>query len=255
MAHSFFIHSTGAGPFLWASVPDDVTAGTTAHFPSNLGYPPNAAVPRGAKVTALDDVAHLHALLPDDGAPVHLYAHSYGGFVALELARRLGARVASLFLYEPVLFGALAATDDGDAAAIAQAREFLNHAWFLTDDARGGTDPWLEHFIDYWNKPGSWQRMPKELQDFSRLVGWKMFQEVRSVFFDNRRFDAFAFPGVKLTLGMGERSPVASREMARQLARVNPHATLFELSGTGHLAPLTHAAKLHEAMRAHTRAP
>ncbi len=47
----------------------------------------------------------------------------------------------------------------------------------------------------------------------------------------------------------------ASREMARQLALVNPHATLFELSGTGHLAPLTHAAKLHEAMRAHTRAP
>ena len=255
MAHSLFIPSTGAGPFLWAGVPDDVTAGTTAHHPSNLGYPPNAAIARGAKVTAHDDVAHLLTQLPDDGAPVHVYAHSYGGFVALELVKRLGARVASVFLYEPVLFGALAGAREGDAAAIAQAREFLSHAWFLTDDARGGTDPWLEHFIDYWNKPGSWQRMPTALQDFSRLVGWKMFQEVRSVFFDNRRFDAFAFPGVKLTLGMGERSPVASREMARQLARVNPHATLFELSGTGHLAPLTHAAKLHEAMRAHTRAP
>lgn len=255
MAHSFFIHSTGAGPFLWAGVPDDVTAGTTAHHPSNLGYPPHEVVPRGTKVTAFDDVAHLLAQVPADGAPVHLYAHSYGGFVALELAKRLGARVASVFLYEPVLFGALAGATEGDPAAIAQAREFLAHEWFLTDEARGGTEPWLEHFIDYWNKPGSWQRMPRELQDYSRLVGWKMFQEVRSVFFDNRGFADFALPGVRLTLGMGERSPVASREMVRQLARVNPHATVFELSGTGHLAPLTHAAKLHEALRAHSRAP
>jgi len=75
------------------------------------------------------------------------------------------------------------------------------------------------------------------------------------VFHDNQRFDSFAFPGVKLTLGMGERSPVASREMARQLSLVNPHAKVLELAGTGHLAPLTHAAKLHEAMRAHSGSP
>jgi pimeloyl-ACP methyl ester carboxylesterase len=255
MAHSFFIHSTGAGPFLWDGVPDDITAGTVVHKPANIGYPPNEMLARGTKVTAFDDVEHLFKLVPNDGEPVHLYAHSYGGFVAMELAKKLGARVASMFLYEPVLFGALAASKEGDPAAIAQAQEFLNHEWFLKDEQRGGTDAWLEHFIDYWNRPGSWQRMNEFMRGYSLAVGWKMFQEVRSVFHDNQRFDAFTFPQVKLTLGMGERSPVASREMVRQLSLVNPHAKVLEVAGTGHLAPLTHAAKLHETMRAHSSSP
>src|SRR5262245_15359745 len=77
MAHSFFIHSTGAGPFLWDGVPDDITVGTEVHKPANVGYPPNEIVERGTKVTAFDDVEHLFKLVPADG-DVHLYAHSYG---------------------------------------------------------------------------------------------------------------------------------------------------------------------------------
>jgi hypothetical protein len=61
----------------------------------------------------------------------------------------------SVFLYEPVLFGALANATTLDKEAAAQARAFIDHPWFTRDDEKGGTEAWLEFFIDYWNKPSS----------------------------------------------------------------------------------------------------
>ena len=41
---------------------------------------------------------------------------------------------------------------------VQQARSFGEHPWFLHDLEKGGRAEWLEVFIDYWNKPGSWAR-------------------------------------------------------------------------------------------------
>jgi len=107
-AVSVFVHSTGTGPFLWDRIPETVLGGTPKIAPANVGYPPNAPLARGTTTSAKEDAALVLAAIPDTASAVHLYAHSYGGYVALELLSLLGARVASLFLYEPVLFGALA---------------------------------------------------------------------------------------------------------------------------------------------------
>ena len=64
----------------------------------------------------------------------------------------------------------------------AQARSFRYHPWFLTDLERGGSDDWLEMFVDYWNRPGSWRACPRRRKEETRALGWKMFQEVRSCF-------------------------------------------------------------------------
>ncbi len=249
MTRTLFLHSTGTGPFMWDTVPDDVVAEGARVMPANLGYPPFEVLERGVKVTLADDAAHVERQLPE--GDFHVVAHSYGGLLALELAERLGARVRSMFLVEPVLFGALAKDETADATAVAQAKEFLAHPWFLHDDAQGGTEPWLEHFIDFWNRPGSWARLPELMRHHNLQVGWKMFQEVRAVFFDARTFEARVLPPVPVTLVRGERSPVGSREMVTSLARRAPNAQVVELAGTGHMAPLTHAAKVHEALRAH----
>jgi pimeloyl-ACP methyl ester carboxylesterase len=130
-------------------------------------------------------------------------------------------------------------------------REFTSNPWFLTDQERGGTEPWLELFIDYWNRPGSWARLPEPMRQHNLLVGWKMFQEVRSVFFSSRTFEAHPLPRVPVTLAMGERSPAGSRETMKALLRHNPHVKLVDVPGTGHMAPLTHPQKLNEALAAH----
>ncbi len=251
---TLFLHSTGTGPFLWDGVGPDLLAGGTKLAPWNLGYGP-APIARGTTVTAEDDAKHAHAALlahaPE--GDVHLFAHSYGAFVALRLAPLLGARVKSLFLAEPVLFGALAAAKDADTdpEASAEARAFATQSWFLDDADRGGLDEWQALFIDYWNRPGSWQRMPEPMRAHALSVGWKMFQEVRACFYEATSFDAFPLPDAPTTIVRGVRSPKASRAMAAAVARRGPRARLVDLDGTGHMAPLTHPDILAAAMKDH----
>lgn len=246
-----FIHSTGTGPFMWDTIPDEVVPSSARLSPPNLGYPPLEPIARGTRVGVNEDVTHLLSQVPADATNLDVVAHSYGGMIALKATRALGARVRSLFLLEPVLFGALARDEAVSSEASTQAREFQSHPWFLTDDEKGGTEPWLELFIDYWNRPGSWQRLPELMRHHNLSMGWKMFNEVRSVFFDAGHFDDYRFPSVPMTLLRGERSPVGSREMVAALARRNPHAQVVELPGTGHMAPLTHPQKVADALAAH----
>lgn len=255
---TLFLHSTGTTPALWASVPEDITAGTQVLAPANLGYAPNPPLARGTACTLDDEVAHIARALDTAATPdagVHLVAHSYGGLVALKLAAQLGARVRSLFLYEPVLFGSLLRASELhptiDATARAEAQAFATHPWFLTDDTRMGTAEWLETFIDYWNRPGSWARMPEAQRMETESLGWKMAQEVRGIFVDPPDFAAYAHPA-PTTLVLGGRTTAASRATTHALAAAAfPHAVLVELPKAGHMGPLTHPADVHDALRQH----
>ncbi len=240
------IHSTGTGPFMW----DFLEVSGEKLTPANVGYPPGEPLPRSQKVTIDDDVRTLVAGLPASGT-FDLVAHSYGGMIALKALPQLAGRVRSIFLFEPVLFGALPHDPDASPEAVRQVHEFFAHPWFLKDDARGGTDAWLEHFIDFWNRPGSWARLGDFMKGHSLAMGWKMYCEVKSVFFDAGRFADYPLPNVPTTLVTTERSPLPAREVIKRLAHHNPHAQLVDLVGTGHMAPLTHPAKVQEAFAAH----
>lgn len=252
-AVSVFIHSTGTGPFLWECVPSEVLGEMPKITPPNIGYPPAAPLARGTKATAADDARAVLGHIPDGATSIHLYAHSYGGLVALELLPVLGERVASLFLYEPVLFGALRRETDAAPAALAEARYFEENAWFVDDETRAGSEEWLTAFIDYWNQPGAFQRMPEPMQKHSRALGWKMFQEVRACFYEATSFDRYRLPA-HTTLARGDRSPHASRAMVDALAKRNAHARVVDLPKTGHMALLTHPSLVAEAMVAHAAA-
>ena len=252
MRKTVFIHSTGTAPFMWDSVPEEVVPSAQRVQPANLGYPPYELIPRGTKTTLAQEAAHVLTQLPVEGE-LDLVAHSYGGLVALELLPALKERVRSLIFFEPVLFGALLKDQTADAATLDRARGFISNPWFLTDDEKGGTDAWLELFIDYWNKPGSFARMPELMKHHNQQVGWKMYQEVRSVFFESKTFEERPLPRVPVTLVYGDRSPVEAREIVKSYARRHDWVRTIELPGTGHMAPLTHPAKVHEALAAHLR--
>lgn len=255
---SLFLHSTGTGPWLWDGVPQAVLGGGRKLAPANIGHAPHPPLSRGEPSGARADARHVLAQVSDEARDIHVFAHSYGGAIALELVPLLGQRLKSMFLFEPVLFGALASELPADPATAAEVKGLVEHPWFLRDEERGGREEWLEMFVDYWSRPGSWQRMPEEQREYSRRMGWKMFQEVRSCFFDITSFDELPLPNVPVTLVTGERSPRASRAMTAALARRAPWARVVDLPKTGHMAPLTHPALVHEAMAAHVsglRAP
>ena len=235
---------------MWDSVPREAFAGVEIIAPGNLGYPPNAPLTKPASSTLEQDVRHVASFIPPDSR-VHLFSHSYGGLVALQLVKALGARLGSAFLFEPVLFGALTRSATSDAAALAEAKSFAESPSFFAEET-GGDEAWLTAFIDYWNRPGSWARMPEGARVATRALSWKMFREVREVFFDGSNFEDHVIRA-PTTLVKAERSPAAARAMVDQLARVNPGAVVKELRGTGHMAPLTHPKVLAEAVVEHWR--
>jgi pimeloyl-ACP methyl ester carboxylesterase len=251
MTIALHIHSTGLGPTMWLAATEGVATQLRVVAPANLGYPPAAPVSRGVEIHIADEVKNLTAALPAGFEAVHVIAHSYGATVALALAAELGAKVRSMFLVEPVVFGALSrARGQADDAAVTEAEAFTNHPWFLHDPERGGSDAWLEVFIDYWNRPGSWARLPPRQQDALRAVGWKMFQEVRACFYAVESFDACRLPDVPVTLLVGRKSPSGARAMTTQIAALNPHAHVVEIDA-GHMSPVTHAPLVRAALLHH----
>lgn len=245
-----FLHSTGTLPSMWKHVPPAALRGRERLLALHRGYPPGPLLSRGEVCDATNDAEHVLAQLPASADRIHLVAHSYGGLVAVKLLERLGARVESAFLFEPVMFGSLRHDAQSDPDGVAQAREFAENPWFVFDPDKGGTDEWMELFIDYWNRPGSWRAMPDAARAQTLSFGWKMFQEVRSCFFDETPFAQVKLPA-DTTLVMGQRSPPASRAMAVALKRENPGAVLVDLEGAGHMAPLTQPGLVHPELSKH----
>ncbi|MEK8087136.1 alpha/beta hydrolase [Aquabacterium sp. A3] len=250
---ALFVHSTGTGPFMWNRLLAQRPEGLTPLTPTNRGYSLADAVPRGQPVSLADEVAHLRAQIPPGTAAVHLGGHSYGGLAALTLALDPTLPVRSVWLYEPVLFGALRADLSSlPADAAADVRHLFEGEHPMLDDETGGLALWLERFVDYWNQPGAWAAMSDKARQMAQFVGWKMYQEVRAVSITAEPFDHYRL-SVPLTLVRGERSPAPTREMVQRLAAVNPQAQVEVLSGLGHMSLMSHPEQVLPTLQRHWR--
>jgi pimeloyl-ACP methyl ester carboxylesterase len=197
------------------------------------------------------DVAALGELLDSLGAPAHLVGHSYGGLLALTLARQRPAAVRSLAVYDPVAFGVLHATPD-EAGLDDLERARANPVFH--DDARGGGEAWFEVFVDYWNGPGSWRVLPAAAQAAFLRVGRKVYLEVCSLLSDRTPPAAYARIRAPTLLLGGERSPVAARRVIAILAGAIPRARTRVLAGAGHMGPISHVAEVNALVAEHIAA-
>ena len=138
--HVVFIHSTGLGPFMWTPYKDAV-GDARVHMPANLGYVPGGEVTRSQTVGLAEEVDALCEQLGALDGDVHLVGHSYGGLVALELARAGRLPVRSLYVYEPVLFASLRErVDDISAEAADEVRRVYADRRFFDDAGQGGDE-------------------------------------------------------------------------------------------------------------------
>jgi pimeloyl-ACP methyl ester carboxylesterase len=253
-----FVHSTATGPFMWRPYLTEIPAGLAPLMPTNRGYAPNDLLPPGAAFSVEDEVDHLLRALPSGTKGVHLAGHSYGGFAALTLARRLcdGAgplAVRSLWLYEPVLFGAVRREAERlTVEAAEEVRWLYDHPeTSLLREGDGGSEGWIERFIDYWNHPGMWASMPEKAQALTRAAGIKMFQEVRSVSLEPRPFEHYQLPQVPITLACGEHTRAPVRAMVARLAEVNAHAEVQVLAGLRHMSVVSEPARVASSIARH----
>jgi len=250
---ALFLHSTGTGPFMWKRLMGSVPEGMQAVAPLNRGYASDDLWPRGQGFEISQDLAHVKSQIPPDTTGLHLVAHSYGGLLAMHLALDPSLPVKSVWLYEPVLFGSMRLMQDQLPPDVApEVSGLYETPDFIGNEAQGGDDAWLERFIDFWSQPGTWAAMPDKVKGLSRALGWKMFLEVRAQALLMRPVADYRFD-VPVTLVHGEHTRVSAREMVRQLAQVNPQATLESLTGLGHMSVVTQADQVLPSLQAHWR--
>ncbi|MCW0235465.1 MAG: alpha/beta fold hydrolase [Ferrovibrio sp.] len=228
------LHSGAASHRQWRPLIAALGRGWHIVAPDLVGHG-ETPMPDHGRPTLEDEVALLAALLERMDGPVHLIGHSYGGAMALELARRQPQRIASLAMYEPVAFGLLRDSSQRDAwreiALVAQRHIDLVE----NGDARAAAIA----FLDYWVGPGALLAMPEPMQAY--VTG--CMRPVASEFRELLQAGGTAADDLKsLTMPVlllcGSETTLAVRGVIAELRRLLPAPRHIDLAGATHMAPL-----------------
>jgi pimeloyl-ACP methyl ester carboxylesterase len=234
---ALLIHSGGFTSRQWRKLSELLGTAFDVIAPDLLGYA--QPWPDGEPFHFRQDLDYLETLLTE---PMHLVGHSYGGFLALQLAVRQPDKVRSIAAYEPVAFGVLDEIEDADAV---EKLHLVSREWT--------GDPWLAGFVDWWNGRGAWDRMNEETRNAFRSVGWKVYQEVMSLGADRTPAAAYRSITAPTLIMSGELTPLPSRRVAQRLVQTLPDARLRIFEGVGHMGPISHAAAVNEEIAKHLR--
>lgn len=198
------------------------------------------------------EVRALLALLSSLPAPACVFGHSFGGLVAIEAALREPTRFAALCLYEPVIVSLMGSTGSAEARAeVARITELMAIPVNNDDDDDDGDGAgfgamWVRGFVDWWNGPGAFDRLPEAARQLALDQALVSHRHVASMALAHVSVDTLRTLPVKTHFMIGTTSPAAARESVQLASATMPHATLEVIDGAGHMGPLTHAAIVNE---------
>ncbi|WP_300299852.1 alpha/beta fold hydrolase [Ferrovibrio sp.] len=229
------LHSGAASHRQWRPLIVALGPGRHVVAPDLIGHG-ETPMPDHGRPTLEEEVALLTALLERMDGPVHLVGHSYGGAMALELARRQPRRVASLALYEPVAFGLLRDSSQRDAwreiALVAQ-----RHIELVEN---GDTHAAAIAFLDYWVGPGALRAMPEHMQVYVTGCMSTVASEFRELLRARETAgDDLKSLAMPVLLLCGSETTLAARGVIAELRRLLPAARHVNLAGAAHMAPVT----------------
>ena len=229
------LHGSASSAAMWAPIIDVLKDRFRVLAPDLIGYGRTDPWPSGHDFTIDEEVRLLAPLIANKSAGTHVVAHSYGGVVALQLARSHPAGVRSLTLIEPVAFHLLRDANEPDAWSEAQA---FGTAYAARIKA-GETEAAMREFVDYWSAPGSWHAMDEMARAQMRRCAAKIVLDFHATFADPGP-DPWRRISHPVDLLAGDRSPLPVRRIADVLAKRLPAATLRVVAGANHLLPATH---------------
>lgn len=242
------IHSSASSSAQWRPLMDRLADRYRTLAVDLYGSGKSPAWPAARPLSLADEVALLEPVFAAAGGRFHLVGHSYGGAVALEAARAEPGRIASLVLFEPVLFSVLVAEDPAQPAAreIAAVRDDTIAALEGGDPRAAGA-----RFVDYWMGSDAWAAMPEPRREALAGAMRAVRAEWDAAFSDPTPLVAYAELDVPVIYMTGSQSPASSRAVARLLTKVLPRVTTVEIEGVGHMGPVTHSEQINALIEHH----
>lgn len=247
MSPVILLHCSGSSGAQWRALTVRLDQGRSI-APDLVGYG-SAAAWAGGKFSLACEAAPIRSLLGRLDEPVHLVGHSYGGAVALHLARTRPERVCSLTLVEPSAFHLLRDGDPADAAALGEITAVADdaRAALLAGDLSGG----FGRFVDYWSGPGSWAAMlPEKRATFAPQLA-KVALDFDALLGDPAGLDDVCDLGLPTLLVRGGATRLPSRRVCERLRRAMPEARFEIVPGAGHMLPITHREPVNALIAAH----
>lgn len=229
------LHSSASSARQWDVLGKSLAGIFDVHAIDFHGHGTRAPWAGPGALTLAHEATPIDGLIERHGA-IHVVGHSYGGAVALDIARRHPGAVRSVAVYEPVVFGLLAADPRCHAeAAIAFDLAAGLHAHLDQGNAQAAG----ERFVNFWSGPGAWMHLGSRRQ---AGVAARMASVVQ-------HFDAaFAAPDARPSLARipllcltGAATVPVTRRIGELLETSLPHAEHECLASLGHLGPITAA--------------
>jgi len=242
MSAVVLLHSSAASSRQWDALARTLVTRFDVHAIDLHGHGARAPWPGDAAPLALADEAALVEPLLQRARRVHLVGHSYGGAVALEVARRHPRAVASVTVFEPVLFRLLCtdATSRDEWRAVASVAASIHTLIAQRRDADAAAC-----FVDFWSGSGAWQQLALAQRESIARRMRSVALHFGAVFAAADPRPALLHSGLPLLSLSGARTVAPTRRIAQLLAASLPRAEHASLAAMGHMGPLTHAAAVN----------
>jgi len=249
------LHASASSSHQWSGLAAELASDFEVISPDLVGYGKRAPFDETAAFGFAKEIEtvvdQMGVRWIDSQTRIHLVGHSYGAATAIHFAHRFPERVASLTVFEPVLFGLLA-DDDASSNEYGEISQFGNYIRSKVG-RRFGRKKAARRFIEYWSGKGVWQFLPAERrQRFARLMPKVAaeFEAIASSPIHRRDLESLDVP-VRLIYGSATRGP--ARAVSEMLASTFPNVDAFELNGATHMAPVTIPDQVNPLFAAHVR--
>jgi pimeloyl-ACP methyl ester carboxylesterase len=246
------LHGSGSTSAQWRALADSLSTRFLVLAPDLYGWGDTAPWPGHRDFALEDETALLHALLDSLDQPTHVVGHSYGAAVALHLARTRVGGLRSLSLIEPVAFHLLREGDETDLLAL---DEFLDVGdTMMRAMCRGDLMGSNRCFIDYWNGPGAWARVPEAKRAAMAAGLSSVISAFHAITTDPTRMKDVSCVAVPTLLVQGSRTTLPAQRVCKRLALAWPQANFKVIPGAGHMSPITHRDQVNALIAMHIEA-